>query len=166
MRRSTALALTAVMLFALTACSKEPEQTAPATSATAAETTAVSAGSSETTAEDIYYETPAWEGYWQATDTEEHFEITEVSDTGLKVVFYHYEEGLIEQFKYDMEFDDPQKTVASEIGSANDHGGWEYTFNFKGGSVVVQSKFPDQTYVRSEKPAEGTDGESESDTAQ
>ena len=163
MKRLTAATLTAAMLIALTACSKEPEQTteAPviAAATTAAETTETSE-TPETTVETAYFAPPAWEGNWQATDTEEHFEITTVTDDGIKVVFYHFEEGQIEQFKYDMEYDNPEKTIASEIGSANDHGGWEYTFNFKGDSIVVQSKFPDQTYARVADTAE-TSGETE-----
>ena len=161
MRRFTAITMMAVMLLALTACSKEPEQTTAAPAVM--ETTAASAEVSETTAEDVYYAPPAWEGYWQATDTEEHFEISEVTDEGLKVVFYHFEEGQIEQFKYDMEFDNAEKTIASEFGPASDHGGWEYAFNFNGDSIVVQSKFPDQTYMRSEAPAAETSGTAESE---
>ena len=164
MRRITAISLTAVMLFAFTSCSKEPEQTAaPTTAATTAAPVVTEV--SETTAGDIYYETPDWEGYWQFVDTEEHFEISQVTDTGLKVVYYHFEEGLLEQFTYDMEFDDPAKTIASEIGPASSHGGWEYAFNFKGDSIIVQSKFPDQTFNRSEKPADNATDDPTGDTA-
>ena len=58
------------------------------------------------------------------------------------------EEGQIEEFIYKMEFDNPEKTVASEIGTAQDHGGWEYTFTFNGDTILVQSKLPDQIFKR------------------
>lgn len=165
MRRITATVLTAVMLFALTACSKEPEQTTAASTAAATTETSAPSEASETTAESVHYDTPAWEGYWEAADTEENFEISEVTDTGFKVLYYHFEEGQIEQFKYDMEFDNPEKTIASEIGLASDHGGWEYAFNFQGDSITVQSKFPDQVFLRAVKPADDASGETSGDTA-
>ena len=157
MKRLIAATLTAVMLFALSSCSKEPEETteAPATTAaTTAATEATEAESIETTKDDVYHAPPAWEGYWQAEDTEENFEISGVTDEGFKMVFFHYEEGTIEQFQYDLEYDNSEKTIASEIGSANDHGGWEYTFNFQGDTVLVQFKGLEQVYKRAEKPAE------------
>ena len=157
MKRLIALSLTAAMLFALTACKDEPlpttveTQTIATTEATTAETVI------ETTQETAYYAPPAWEGNWQAMDTEEHFEISAVTDDGFKVVFFHFEEGQIEQFTYELEYDNAEKTIASEIGSASDHGGWEYAFVFKGDSIVVQSKHPDQTYKRAADEALDTE---------
>ncbi|MBR3141606.1 MAG: hypothetical protein IKF09_00490 [Clostridiales bacterium] len=152
MKKTIALMITAAMLFALASCGKKPEQTteAPTAATAAAETPATDAmltEASETTEETVFYETPAWEGKWQAADTDEHFEIYDVTDDGFKMVFYHFEEGQIEEFKYTIEFDNPEKTIASELGSA-DGGRWEYTFNFKGDSILVQSKHPDQIYNR------------------
>ena len=85
-------------------------------------------------------------GQWQADDTDEHFEIYDVTNDGFKMVFYHFEEGQIEEFNYVLEFDDPEKMTASEIGT--DHSGWEYSFSFNGNSKLVRSKHPDQTYNR------------------
>ena len=31
-----------------------------------------------------------------------------------------------------------------------DHGGWEYTFNLSGDTILVQSKLPDQMFLRTE----------------
>lgn len=159
MRKIIAASLTAVMLFAMTACSKEPKQTTEAPTATTAAATAATEAeteAAETTLDDVYYAPPAWEGYWKATDSDENFEISGVTDDGFKMVYFHYEEGTIEQFNYDIEFDNPEKTIASEIGSANDHGGWEYTFNFQGDTILVQFKTQEQVYTRAEKPAEET----------
>ena len=131
--------ITAAMLFALASCGKKPEQTteAPTAATAAAETPATDAmltEASENTEETVFYETPAWEGKWQAADTDEHFEIYDVTDDGFKMVFYHFEEGQIEEFKYTIE--------------SADGGRWEYIFNFKGDSILVQSKHPDQIYNR------------------
>ena len=157
MKRLIVISLTAAMLFALTACRNEPlpatveTQTIATTEATTADTV------SETTQETAYFAPPAWEGNWQAVDTEEHFEISAVTDNGFKVVFFHFEEGQIEQFTYEVEYDNAEKTTASEIGSASDHGGWEYAFDFKGDSIVVRSKHPDQTYKRAAEEALDTE---------
>ena len=149
MRRLIVISLTAAMLFALTGCKDEPLPTTVETQiiATTQEIT-ISETVIETTQETAYFAPPAWEGNWQAVDTEEHFEISAVTDNGFKVVFFHFEEGQIEQFTYEVEYDNAEKTIASEIGSASDHGGWEYAFVFKGDSIVVQSKHPDQIYKR------------------
>ena len=140
LKRLGTAALSLILLLSLAACGT---QTSP-TSATEAP--------SETTAEETTapVEIPAWEGSWQATDTEEHFEISSVTADGFKVVFWHYEEGQIEEFIYKMEFDNEDRTIASEIGTGKDHGGWEYTFNLNGDTILVQSKLPDQTFLRTE----------------
>ncbi len=148
MRRITAISLMAAAVLALTACGKEPAQTtetAPSAviSAEVTETTE----SAVTTAADVQVELPAWEGRWEAADTDEYFEISGLTDEGFSVLFYHFEEGQIEEFKYKMEFDDAWKTVASEPGKT-DGARWEYTFNFRGDSILVQSKNPDQIYIR------------------
>ena len=153
MKRLTALTLTAAILFTMTACGNKPEPSAedPVAVTTDNETTeaeTVPETSIEETMDPV--ETPDWAGAWQATDTEEHFEITDVTDEGFKLTFWHFEEGQIEEFIYKMEFDNNEKTIASEIGTAQDHGGWEYTFTFKGDTILVQSKLPDQIYKRAE----------------
>lgn len=149
MKRLIAISLTAAMLFALTACKDEPLPTTVETQTLATTEVVTSETVVETTQETAYFAPPAWEGKWQALDTEEHFEISQVTDNGFKVVFFHFEEGQIEQFTYDVEYDNAEKTIASEIGSASNHGGWEYAFELNGDSIVVRSKHPDQTYKRS-----------------
>ena len=154
MKRLIAATLTAALLLMATSCGSKPQETSETTLATVVVETETSATeeSSETTVEETTapVEIPAWEGSWQATDTEEHFEISNVTAEGFKVVFWHYEEGQIEEFIYKMEFDNEERTIASEIGTGKDHGGWEYTFNFNGDSILVQSKLPDQTFQRAE----------------
>ena len=49
---------------------------------------------------------------------------------------------------YEMEFDDDAKTIASEIGSPNDHGGWEYTFVLTNDYITVKSRYPDQIFYK------------------
>ena len=75
-------------------------------------------------------------------------EIYEVSETGLKVHFYHEEEGDIALFDYEMEFDDEEKTVASQPGDADANGGWEYTFILGSGQMTVKDKHSDHIYYR------------------
>lgn len=154
MKRLLAATLTASLLLMVTSCGSKPQETSETTLATVVVETETSATeeSSETTVEETTapVEIPAWEGSWQATDTEEHFEISNVTAEGFKVVFWHYEEGQIEEFIYKMEFDNEERTIASEIGTGKDHGGWEYTFNFNGDSILVLSKLPDQTFQRAE----------------
>ena len=156
MKKIIAATLTAALLLTAASCGSKPQETSEITAATTVvvetETSATEAPS-ETTAEETTtapVEIPAWEGSWQATDTEEHFEISNVTADGFKVVFWHYEEGQIEEFIYKMEFDNEDRTIASEIGTGKDHGGWEYTFNLNGDTILVQSKLPDQTFLRTE----------------
>lgn len=154
MKKVIAATLTGALLLMAASCGNKPQETSETTAATTVVETETSAteAPTETTAEETTapVEIPAWEGAWQATDTEEHFEISSVTADGFKVVFWHYEEGQIEEFIYKMEFDNEDRTVASEIGTAQDHGGWEYTFNLNGDSILVQSKLPDQTFLRTE----------------
>lgn len=148
MRKITAMTLAAAMLLAFTACGRKTEQPAETVpSVTSVPETQETTESAMTTAADLQVEIPAWEGSWQAEDTDEHFIISNVTDEGFDLLFYHFEEGQIEEFKYRMEFDDAWKTVASEPGKT-DGGRWEYTFNFRGDSILVQSKHPDQIYER------------------
>ena len=114
-KRLIATILAAVMVLPLASCSKEEDQ------ATEAPATVTEAPVTESGKE-------TWEGKWKSSDTEEYMEIYEVSETGLKVHFYHEEEGDIALFDYEMEFDDEEKTVASQPGDADANGGWEYTF--------------------------------------
>lgn len=148
--------ITSAAILALASCGKEPEQSLETVPAVTYEVTGEAdvtvAESQETEVSETTQafdpaDLPAWEGRWQAADTDEHFEISEVNNDGFRLVFYHFEEGQIEEFIYMMEFDNPEKTVASEIGSA-DGGRWEYTFNFQGDSILVKSKHPDQIYIR------------------
>ena len=125
MKKLLATLLAAGMVLAMTSCGKEPEttkeepQTQPDVTVTE---TQVSQG---------------WEGSYEAADSEEHFRIYDVTDNGFKVEFYHYEEDRIERFDYEFEYDNAEKTMASEIGSADDKGGWEYRFAFGGDSITV-----------------------------
>ncbi len=156
MKKIIALIITAASLVTLTSCGKDPVQPSEAAPAvTAAGTEAEEETDSAVAPESEMSESteaielsmvPAWEGKWQAADTDEHFEIYDVTNDGFKMVFYHFEEGQIEEFNYVLEFDDPEKMTASEIG--NDHSGWEYSFSFNGDSILVRSKHPDQTYNR------------------
>ena len=154
MKKIIAATLTATLLLTAASCGSKPQETSETTVATTVVETETSAteAPAETTAEETTapVEIPAWEGAWQATDTEEHFEISSVTADGFKVVFWHYEEGQIEEFIYKMEFDNEDRPIASEIGTGKDHGGWEYTFNLNGDSILVQSKLPDQTFQRTE----------------
>jgi len=155
MKKLLAATLTASLLLMATSCGSKPQETSETTAATTVvvETeTSVTEAPVETTIEETTapVEIPDWEGAWQATDTEEHFEISNVTADGFKVVFWHYEEGQIEEFIYKMEFDNEDRTIASEIGTGKDHGGWEYTFNLNGDTILVQSKLPDQTFQRAE----------------
>lgn len=155
MKKAIAASLTVSLLLMATSCGNKTQETSETTSATTVvvETeTSVTEAPTEPTVEETTapVEIPAWEGSWQATDTEEHFEISNATADGFKVVFWHYEEGQIEEFIYKMEFDNEDRTIASEIGTGKDHGGWEYTFNFNGDTILVLSKLPDQTFQRAE----------------
>ena len=122
------------MALSIASCGKEPEKTE--------ETTAVPT----TTAAET--KPQGWEGSYQADDTEEHFTIYDVTDKGFKVEFYHFEEGLIERFEYDMEYDDDTKALASQVGTADDNGGWEYCFAFGGDTITVNWQGNSQLYNR------------------
>ena len=89
-----------------------------------------------------------WEGSYQSAQTEEHFTIYDVTDKGFKVEFYHFEEGLLEKFDYDMEYDNADRTLASQVGSADDNGGWEYCFAFGGSRITVTWQGNMYTYNR------------------
>lgn len=136
-KRLIATILAAVMVLPLASCSKEEDQATEAP-ATVTEAPVTEAGKE------------TWEGKWKSSDTEEYMEIYEVSETGLKVHFYHEEEGDIALFDYEMEFDDEEKTVASQPGDADANGGWEYTFVLGKGQLTVKSKHPDQIYYRAD----------------
>lgn len=158
MKKLIATTMTAAMLLTLAACSDKPavqssEASAPATQIEASsEATVNETGESETAAGAM---TPAgftvqdWMGEWDA-ETEEHFDIYEVNDNGFKMHFYHFEEGTIEKFDYEMEFDNDEKTVASEVGTADDHGGWEYTLTLNNGVITVQWKDQQLQYFHAE----------------
>ena len=136
MKKLLATILAAGMAVSLASCGKEPEKGKEDPSdqpvVTVTETEAAR----------------GWEGEYQANDTEEHFRIYDLTDTGFKVEFYHFEEGLLEKFEYDMEFDNDEKTMASEKGSADDNGGWEYRFAFNGDSITVSWQENVQVYMR------------------
>lgn len=135
MKKVLALLLTAGMILSFASCAKEPEQTKE-------KKKTESSTQSEQTVEQ------GWEGSWKATDSDENFKIYDLTDKGFKCEFYHVEEGQIEKFDYEMEFDDDNKTVASEKGSADDNGGWEYTFTMDGGKIKVTWQNSDQYYTR------------------
>ena len=139
-KRIIATVLAAAVLTTLASCSNEPQSTTAEETGRVTETTTAQ---TEQAAEPEY-----WLGKWEADDTEEYMEIHDVTAVGFSVDFYHFEEGLLEKFNYDMEFDDSSKTVASQIGSADDNGGWEYTFILGDGSITVQSKLPEQKYIK------------------
>ena len=137
MKRLLATVLLAGVVLSLAACgSKEPEQSKEES---ATVTTAVVTEAKQN---------QGWEGNYQAYDTEEHFKIYDVTEKGFKVEFYHFEEGLLEKFDYEMEFDNEEKTMASEAGSADDNGGWEYRFAFGGDNITVSWQENIQVYRR------------------
>ena len=89
-----------------------------------------------------------WLGTWENAGGES-LEITEVFDTGLTLIFHKLtQQGEKIGVDYQMEFDNADKTVASEIGGAEDHGGWEYTFTLGDGFITVSSRYPDQIYYK------------------
>lgn len=136
MKRLLAAILAAGLGLSLAACGKDPE---PVVEKNTEDTTVVA--TSETKPQ-------GWEGSYQSSDTEEHFTIYDVTDKGFKVEFYHFEEGLLEKFDYDMEYDNEDRTLASQIGSADDNGGWEYCFAFGGSRITVTWQGNMQTYNR------------------
>jgi hypothetical protein len=134
MKRLLATLLAAGMVLSVASCGKEPEKTD--------ETTAVPT----TTAAET--EPQGWAGSYQSTDTDEHFTIYDVTDKGFKVEFYHYEEDLIERFDYEMEYDDESRALASQVGSMDDNGGWEYCFGFGGSRITVTWQGKSMVYER------------------
>ena len=135
MKKILAILLAAGMIMSLAACGKEPEPVIEKTT-------------EDTTVTVTETKPQGWEGSYQSSDTEEHFTIYDVTDKGFKVEFYHYEEGLLEKFDYDMEYDNEDRTLASQIGSADDNGGWEYCFAFGGPRITVTWQGNMQTYNR------------------
>lgn len=135
MKKVLAILLTAGLGLSLAACGKEPEPVIEKTT-------------EDTTVTVTETKPQGWEGSYQSSDTEEHFTIYDVTDKGFKVEFYHYEEGLLEKFDYDMEYDNEDRTLASQIGSADDNGGWEYCFAFGGPRITVTWQGNMQTYNR------------------
>ena len=67
----------------------------------------------------------------------------------MSLIYNKYsEQGNMMNVNYEMEFDDDAKTIASEIGSPNDHGGWEYTFVLTNDYITVKSRYPDQIFYK------------------
>ena len=86
-----------------------------------------------------------WLGTWE-DGTGESLEIYAVAETGLSLVYHHYvEDGSFMHTDYQMEFDNAEKTVASEIGGAENYG-WEYTLILNDGFITVESRYPDQIF--------------------
>ena len=133
MKKILAILLAAGLGLSLAACGKESEPVIEKTT-------------EDTTVTVTETKPQGWEGSYQSSDTEEHFTIYDVTDKGFKVEFYHYEEGLLEKFDYDMEYDNEDRTLAS--GSADDNGGWEYCFAFGGPRITVTWQGNMQTYNR------------------
>ena len=93
-----------------------------------------------------------WLGKWVA-DNGENLEIYKVSDDdGLILTFNKMsEQGSMMSVEYEMEFDDEDRTVASEVGESEDHGGWEYTFVLSSRYITVKSRYPDQIFYKQDK---------------
>ena len=92
--------------------------------------------------------TSLWIGTWNAS-TGESLKITSVSDSRIFLVFNKLsEQGNMMNVDYEMEFDNPEKTIASEIGGKEDHGGWEYMFILDDGYITVKSRYPDQLFYK------------------
>ena len=140
MKRLLATLLAAGMVLSLAACGKEPEQSG--------ENNVSGSILTEQSGESQPSQQQSLEGEYKSNDTEEHFKIYNLTDTGFMVEFYHFEEGLLEKFDYEMEFDNADKTVASEKGSVDDNGGWEYTFYLGGDTITVTWQQSTQVYTR------------------
>ena len=140
MRKILATILAAGMVLSLASCGKEPEQSG--------EINASGSILTEQSSEPRPSQQQSLEGEYKSNDTEEHFKIYNLTDTGFLVEFYHFEEGLLEKFDYEMEFDNADKTVASEKGSIDDNGGWEYTFYMGDGAITVTWQQSSQVYTR------------------
>ena len=140
MRKILATILAAGMVLSLASCGKESEQSG--------EINASGSILTEQSGEPQPSQQQSLEGEYKSNDTEEHFKIYNLTDTGFLVEFYHFEEGLLEKFDYEMEFDNADKTVASEKGSIDDNGGWEYTFYMGNGAITVTWQQSSQVYTR------------------
>ena len=140
MKRLLATLLAAGMVLSLASCGKEPEQSG--------ENNVSGSILTEQSGESQPSQQQSPEGEYKSNDTEEHFKIYNLTDTGFMVEFYHFEEGLLEKFDYEMEFDNADKTVASEKGSVDDNGGWEYTFYLGGDTITVTWQQSTQVYTR------------------
>ena len=142
MKRLLATLLAAGMALSLAACGKEPDQ--------GVQNDVSGSGGilTEQSVEPQPSQQLGPEGEYKSNDTEEHFKIYNLTDTGFMVEFYHFEEGLLEKFDYEMEFDNADKTVASEKGSIDDNGGWEYTFYLGGDTITVTWQQSTQVYTR------------------
>ena len=140
MRKILATILAAGMVLSLASCGKEPEQSGKINASGSILT--------EQSGESRPSQQQSLEGEYKSNDTEEHFKIYNLTDTGFLVEFYHFEEGLLEKFDYEMEFDNADKTVASEKGSIDDNGGWEYTFYMGDGAITVTWQQSSQVYTR------------------
>ena len=140
MRKILATILAAGMVLSLASCGKEPEQSG--------ENNVSGSILTEQSGESQPSQQQSLEGEYKSNDTEEHFKIYNLTDTGFLVEFYHFEEGLLEKFDYEMEFDNADKTVASEKGSIDDNGGCEYIFYMGDGAITVTWQQSSQVYTR------------------
>ena len=90
-----------------------------------------------------------WLGTWTA-ENGASLSIQSVTESGISLVFHKQSEsGSWMDIDYEMEFDNADGTIASEIGGAQDHGGWEYTFILNDGFITVKSRYPDQIFYKS-----------------
>ena len=144
MKKLLATVLAACVVMSLAACGKEPEQSNKIQD----NGQAVQGSGQDAQVLEAQQVSRGWEGEYLSNDTEEHFKIFNVTDTGFMVEFYHFEEGLLEKFDYEMEFDNAEKTVASEKGTLDDNGGWEYSFAFSGDTITVTWQQYSQAYTR------------------
>ena len=87
-----------------------------------------------------------WLGTWVA-DTGETFTIYSVSDSGLKLTWTKILEQGWGTYDYELEFDNAEKTVASEIREPGQLL-WEYTFTLGDGYITVESRYPDRIYYK------------------
>ena len=90
-----------------------------------------------------------WLGTW-VTDAEDKLVITEVSDTGIHLIYYGYYEdgsGLFES-PYTLQFLNAERTVASEPQEVLERNGWRRTFDLRGDTIVMHSRYPDRTFYR------------------
>ena len=93
-------------------------------------------------------DTSEWLGTWRAS-TGESLEIDEILENGLRLTFHKFvESGSLHSVDYVMEFDNAERTIASEVGGAEDHGGWEYTFVLHDDRITVKSRYPDQEFYK------------------